>query len=76
MSTFDFVLGIALILIGVLFVVFAERLFSTFDIESRRVQYIRAASALIVGPGLILGLQYQTLPICFASSAPLPSSEV
>ena len=62
MSTFDFVLGIALIFIGVLFVVFAERLFSTFDVESRRVQYIRAASALIGGLGLILGASVSSSP--------------
>jgi hypothetical protein len=62
MSTFDFVLGIALILTGLLFAAFAERLFSIFDVESRRVQYIRAAGAVFVGVGLVLGASVSNSP--------------
>ena len=62
MSTFDLVLGIALILTGVWFATFAERLFSIFDVESRRVQYIRAAVAVFLGVGLILGASVSNSP--------------
>ena len=62
MSTFDLVLGIALILTGVLLATFAERLFSIFDVESRRVQYIRAAVAVFLGVGLILGASVSNSP--------------
>jgi len=61
-STFDLVLGIALILTGLLFAAFAKRLFLVFDAESRRFQYTRASVAVFVGVGLILGASISNSP--------------
>jgi hypothetical protein len=54
MSAFDLVLGIAIILIGVLFAVFANRLITIVDVESKRTQSIRAVGSLLAGIVLVL----------------------
>ena len=54
MSAFDLVLGIAIILLGVLFAAFAKRLITIVDFESKRTHYMRAVVSLMVGTVLVL----------------------
>jgi uncharacterized protein YjeT (DUF2065 family) len=54
MSAFDLVLGIAIILVGVLFAVSAKRLITIVDVESKRTQYTRAVGSLLAGIVLVL----------------------
>lgn len=54
MSPFDLVLGIVVILIGALFAVFAERLITAIDFESKRFHYFRATFAVALGAVLLL----------------------
>ena len=53
MSTFDFVLGPSIIVVGVLFAVFAKRLITIVDFESQRTHYMRAVGSLLGGIVLV-----------------------
>ena len=54
MSTFDFVLGMAVVFMGLLFVVFAEPLLSVIDLKARSSRKILGTIRLLTGAGLIL----------------------
>jgi len=54
LSTFDLVFGIVVILIGALGAVFAERLVTAMDFESKRLQYGRATLSVTLGVVLLL----------------------
>ena len=53
MSTFDYVLGPSIIVVGVLFAVFAKRLITIVDFESQRTHYMRAVGSLLGGIVLV-----------------------
>lgn len=53
MSAFDLVLGTSIIVVGVLFAVFAKRLITIVDFESQRTHYMRADGSLLGGIVLV-----------------------
>ena len=63
MSVFDVILGVGFIMSGVLFAVLAERLFSALNFGSRRMQYIRAASSLVIGLALVTASSLSNSPV-------------
>jgi hypothetical protein len=65
MSTLDLVIGVALILMGVLFAAFAKRLLSVVDLESRRARNISAVGRLGTGLVLILAAPVSRSPDLF-----------